>query len=129
MASPQMQNPAEMDTWFEMCMRPGRPRLCVSCPAPVFPCDLRDCWLTRGSPRRWCCYCLCEGFGLASIGSPLCKADSKMLCIKSQGVGDCGIASILLARVSACGLMVGCRMHPHTMRCHQGRSWAKRVSV
>lgn len=44
--------------------------------------------------RRWCIYCLCEGVGLASIGSPVCKADQKICCIKSQGQGDLGQARL-----------------------------------
>lgn len=38
----------------------------------------------------WCVYCLCDGMGLGSVGSPCCKSDQKCLCIKSQGVGDLG---------------------------------------
>ena len=35
-------------------------------------------------------YCQCEGVGCATIGSPVCKADQKLCCIKSQGMGDLG---------------------------------------
>ncbi len=63
----------------EMCLTP-RTMYSVIC---------RDFFLTI-TPERWCLYCLCEGVGLASIGSPVCKADQKLCCIKSQGQGDLG---------------------------------------
>jgi len=85
---------------------------------------------------RWCVYLGCSGYGLGSIGSPVCKADQKLCCIKSQGQGDIGALEFQIVLSHVCTrinrtvftyLACTSTMHFDTMFACQAPWWARRA--